>query len=192
MTADAFANVNRPFLIIVTGRPGAGKTTFANALGRAACLPVISRDGVKEGFVHTLRGGPMPEDANLIATNVFFDVLETFIHRGVSVIAEAAFQHSLWEARLKPFFDRAEIRLCVCLPGSDDLARQRYIRRGLDDPRRERFHGDPGVDAARRGLAPALTEYAPPRLPVPTYNIDTTGDYRPSLDELIPLLLGGE
>ena len=183
--------MDRPFLIIVTGQPGAGKTTFANALGAAACLPVISRDGIKEGFVHTLRGGAMPEDANLIATNAFFDALGTLIDRGVSVIAEAAFQHRLWSARLEPFMEKTELSICVCLPGSSEIARERYIARGLNDPRRERFHGDPGIDAARRGEKPVFQEYIPPKLPVPTYEIDTTGDYEPAIDKLIPLLLGG-
>lgn len=181
--------MNIPYLIIVTGQPGAGKTTFADALGAAACLPVISRDRLKEGFVHSLRGGDMPGEANLIATNIFFDTLHGLIDSGVSLIAEAAFQHPLWAARLEPFFEKADIRLCVCLPGSDKVARERYLRRGLADPRREQFHGDHGVREARQGLEPVFTDYRPPELPVPTFNIDTTGDYRPSIGEVIPLLL---
>ena len=45
--------MEKPCLIVVTGMPGAGKTTFSRALGEALFLPVISRDQIKEGYVHT-------------------------------------------------------------------------------------------------------------------------------------------
>ena len=63
-----------PYLIVVTGEPGAGKTTFAKALAGEACLPLICRDQIKEGCVHTWERSslPVPEDANLIATKLFF------------------------------------------------------------------------------------------------------------------------
>ena len=191
MSGEGAVELGKPFLIIVTGQPGAGKTTFADALGAAACLPVISRDRLKEGYVHTLRDGVMPDDADLMATDAFFDTLQTLADRGISVIAEAAFQHRLWSARLAPLYEKADVKLCICLPGSDEVARERYIRRGLKDGRRERFHGDPGVAVARSGKTPVFAEYEPPRLDVPTYHIDTTGEYVPPMDEMIRLLLDG-
>ena len=45
--------MTKPYLIVVTGRPGAGKSTFAHAFARSAFLPVVSRDEIKEGYVHT-------------------------------------------------------------------------------------------------------------------------------------------
>ena len=43
----------KPRCIIVTGRPGSGKTTLAKKLGERLWLPVISRDEIKEGYVNT-------------------------------------------------------------------------------------------------------------------------------------------
>ena len=43
-------NVNHPFLIVVTGRPAAGKTTLAHTLAQAIRCPLISRDEIKEGY----------------------------------------------------------------------------------------------------------------------------------------------
>ena len=59
----------KPYLIAVTGRPGAGKSTFAHALGQRAFLPVISRDEIKEGYVHTFgkSHAELPEGAYYIA-----------------------------------------------------------------------------------------------------------------------------
>jgi len=45
--------MEKPYLLVVTGRPGAGKTTFAKNLGNEIFMPVISRDQIKEGYVHT-------------------------------------------------------------------------------------------------------------------------------------------
>lgn len=62
-----------PYLIVVTGRPGSGKTTFSKELGNEICMPVISRDQINEGYVHTLgkSHNELPEAANKVATAWF-------------------------------------------------------------------------------------------------------------------------
>ena len=94
--------MGKPYLVVVTGRPGAGKTTLAGELSLAACLPVISRDQLKEGYVRT-QGVPsseLPGDVNRIVTELFFESVERLIDGGVSLIAEAAFQHSVWSSKI--------------------------------------------------------------------------------------------
>ena len=183
--------MNQPFLIIVTGEPGAGKTTFAEALSHRACLPLVCRDQIKEGCVHTWEesGSEMPDEPNLVATNLFFNVIDQLLMGGCSLIAEAAFQHTLWHKYLTPLMGKGRIRICVCAPERREIAHDRFLRRGLDDSNRIRFHNDWGVELARQGIMPTFSDYEPPHLSVPTIHIDTTGDYIPSLDELIPHLL---
>lgn len=108
--------MEKPYLLIVTGRPGTGKTTFAKTLGEALFMPVISRDQIKEGYVHTFgkKHSELPEDANAAVTGIFFDTLAMLTDRRVSVIAEAAFQHELWAARLESLAEKARIHMLVC------------------------------------------------------------------------------
>ena len=44
---------SKPKCIIVTGRPGSGKTSLSKRLAEQLWMPVISRDEIKEGYVNT-------------------------------------------------------------------------------------------------------------------------------------------
>lgn len=178
-------NMSKPYLIVVTGRPGSGKTTFSRELGNEIFMPVISRDQIKEGYVHTFgkRHNELPEEANKTATEIFFDTLMGLISNNVSVIAEAAFQHRIWSAMLEQFMGKARVYLLICKV-DEKIALDRFVRRGLDNPLREYFHGDKGVDMARNGMELSVSPYEEPRLNVPIFNIDTSGEYNPSIQEL--------
>lgn len=143
----------KPYLLVVTGRPGSGKTTFARELSKSICMPVISRDQIKEGYVHTFgkRHSELPEDTNLKVTEIFFASTKNLLRSKISLIAEAAFQHKIWEAMLKDYSNIARVYLLICKV-DEKVALERYIRRGLDNPLREYFHGDKGVDLARQGI----------------------------------------
>jgi hypothetical protein len=82
------------------------------------------------------------------------------------------------------------IKIIVCTV-DPHLARSRFIQRGLSDPNRLRFHGDWGVRAAQKGIELPLRNYAPPLLPIPTLEVDTSDGYRPSLDDIESFLLKG-
>ena len=180
-----------PFLIIVTGEPGSGKSTLAQILSKQICLPLVSRDRIKEGLVHTWQQSEesWPDNPNLEATELFFDTIRQMITSGCSLIAEAAFQHFLWEKYLTPFMESAKVRICLCAPGDRKTAHERFLERGLKDENRILFHGDSLVQIAKEGKVPAFPDYEPPHLPVPTFRIDTTEQYHPSLEELIPQLM---
>ena len=183
--------MNKPHLIVVTGRPGAGKTTFSRALGSELFMPVVSRDAIKEGYVHTFGKGhaELPPDTNGIVSNIFFDALKMLVSNRVSTIAEAAFQHKIWSPGLEWFLDKARVSILICTV-DEQVALDRFLRRGLTHASREYFHGDPGIDRARKGFAVQPAPYDEPHLDVPTFHVDTSGEYVPSVRELAGLILG--
>ncbi|MGH0035707.1 MAG: AAA family ATPase [Myxococcota bacterium] len=172
-----------PLLIVVTGRPASGKTTLAHRLAREIRCPVLCRDELKEGIVNSIDCGlPPPEEIQRSVYETFFAAIELLVGRGVSLVAEAAFQHALWAARLEPLAATTRLRILDCHVGAD-LARSRFEQRGRSDPLRSHFHGDTDRGAVRGG--PLIERYEPPRLPVPTLRVETGDGYRPSFEELV-------
>jgi predicted kinase len=185
--ADDLSELRQPALIVVTGRPGAGKTTLAHALARALRCPAVSRDEIKEGLVCTTGdAGEAGGNLQRRATDVFFDALALLLGRGVTVVAEAAFQHKVWVPRLEPLRAVARVRVVLCEVGPE-LARARRDARILGDPERVRFH----PEMTGRDRATESTEsYDPPRLDVPTLRVDTSDGYRPAFEAIIEFARG--
>lgn len=183
-------SLQKPSLIVVTGRPGSGKTTLAHALARAVRCPLISRDEVKEGYVNTTNNQGRPGDD--IARNffeTFFDTLELLLRRDITTMAEAAFQHKLWAPRLEALSEIAQIRIVLCTV-PPELARSRHIERGLSDSARLRFHSDGAVHAAKQGKVLPIGNYDPPHLDFPLLTVDTSEGYRPEFEAILSWLRG--
>ena len=182
--------MNKPLLIVVTGRPGSGKTTLAHALAREIRCPAFCRDEFKEGFVNTMNGShdALGDDVNRGIYETFFQAVELMVSKGISLVVEAAFQHKLWAPKLEPLLDLTRMSLVICAV-DPPIARARFIERGLADPMRERFHGDRAVHAAKEGIRLPIGDYNPPRLSAPTLCVDTTDGYRPGMKEIVSFVM---
>jgi predicted kinase len=177
---------NKPKLVVVTGRPGSGKTTLSKELAKLLYFPVVSRDEIKEGYVNTfnVRHDELPENTNKIVTEVFFKTIELLLTNNVSVIAEAAFQHPVWEPEITRFAKYSDVVLIVC-EVDPEVAANRHLERGLNDPNRGFFHGDNRVAHFKEtGVVLPPANYTPPRLQFCTINVSTLNGYDPALEEI--------
>jgi predicted kinase len=176
----------KPFLIVVTGRPGAGKTSLAHALAREIGCPAICRDEIKEGLVNTTghKGAPGGE-ADRHVYETFFDTVELLVTRKVTLVAEAAFQHKLWAPQLGRFRDIADVRIVVC-EVEPETAQTRRTARAVSEPSRERFHHD------RAALEKGDTAYDPPRLDVPILTVNTSDGYEPGIEAVVAFATAGK
>lgn len=182
--------MHRPFVIVVTGRPGSGKTTLAHDLARRIHCPALCRDEFKEGYVHTAGGAhaSLGPDINRRLYDIFFETVDFVVSKGVSVVIEAAFQHAVWLPKLTRLAETASVSLIVCTI-RPELARARCVERMAADPTRDRFHGD---GAAHVGAGAAAATYEPPAMDLPTLTVDTTDGYDPSLDQIVSFAVAGD
>ncbi len=178
-----------PLLVVVSGPPGSGTTTLAHALARAIPCPAICRDEIKEGLVHAEgEYAPAPGDALAYRTlDTFFGVLGFLVDAGVTLVAEASFQHRLWEPGLLPLLDSARVRIVHCRLDAA-VARERIARRADETPARRAIHGDYSLLEPLDSFKQKFESFEPIALPVPSIQVDTTDGYDPILEEIVAFL----
>lgn len=122
-----------PLLILVSGPPGAGKTTLANTLAERLTLPLLSIDTLKASIARGLdpaehgRGGAAGQRAFALTRGL----AECCLDAGASLILEKAWQRGRSEADLLPLLARAR-GLQVHVTAAQDVA----VARGLARPAR--------------------------------------------------------
>jgi len=173
----AFGNLpapaSRPVLVVVSGLPGTGKTTFARKLAEQVPVVHLESDMIRK-LVYPYPTYSSEESASLFT--LIHRVIEYLLNRKIPVLLDAT---NLREQNRQVLYDIAEKNnaglILVFITAPPDVVRQRMLRR------QER--GDTCSDADWQiYLAMAATVDPIQRK---HYIVDTSQDYQPVLNEII-------
>ena len=183
-------------LIIVTGRPAAGKTTLAQWLARELQIPVISKDSIREVLFHQL-GWKDREWAQMLGRatiDLMFYFAERQLEVGRSLLLDNAFDPVLSASRFLDLTTRygAQTIQIICNSDQDTLFERFKARADLGG--RHPGHRDADVfDQLRSQLAqnhsPRM-ELAGPVLEVDTTDFDQV-DYQSILRQVKLIVASG-
>ena len=175
-----------PYLILVTGRPGAGKSTLSQALAERIGFELISRDQLFEEFAISTPGAPDLAKVAVDSFDRFFEVIRQYLRDGASVIAEAAFRPERWTRGLAGLESFAYIRIVRCdIDPSDAIRRILHRQQSVDPAEHLKAHT---MSPAHTSDIDNPPEFQHLTMDVPSIIVDAKRSLENNLDEVILFL----
>jgi predicted kinase len=180
MSEDRMELRGTPTLIVISGPPGAGKTTLAHRIAEAISCPAISRDEIKEGMVHATPTFEPSQGDDLTRRTfpLFFEVLRLLLESGVTVVAEAAFDDERWRPNLIPLARLASLRIVQC---HTDFETRMSRRTG----RIRKAHADAQTLADPQQLVDRFDRL---NIDAPSVDVNTTVGYQPCIEDIVAFI----
>jgi predicted kinase len=178
----------RPLLVIVSGAPGAGKTTLGRTISARLALPFLSRDELKEAIGDEL-GAPSDVPASqrlgLAAYRILYAVSARILESDGGVVVESNFRRGRSERELRSIVELADARLVHCSAAAATV-QARYAQRHQRGDRHPVHLDAQRADALADDLASGRFE--PLDLGLPTVVVATDDGYEPGLEQVIAFL----
>jgi len=176
-----------PLLVLVSGAPGAGKTTLAHSMSQALSFPLLSKDTIRQIMLDAFKIQSWEQSKTISVPTflIYYGVIACLLDVGISVIADCNFHCGVSEHDLRPLTAKAHTCLLHCKT-THQISTRRFIERSRQPDRR-----NASMDAERLaqiesgGFEVSLSVYDEPmRLDVPTLIVDTISGYAPDTDTI--------
>lgn len=135
--------MHKTMLIIVSGPPGAGKTTLASALSELLGLPLLTKDGLKEALFDSLGWNDRAWSQSLGAASfeLLYRLIDSQLKAGVPLIVEANFKPAAAERLAKLLKAHAVFPVQVACTAREDVLDAR-VRARWQSGKRHPGHDD--------------------------------------------------